>query len=262
MTVDCSNIQDLVRAVPLVQGCDIIRNGMLRMATPFRYADGSQVDLFLGQQPDLFEGWKLTDLGHTTAYLLDLHLKPWTTKRRKQIVTDICTALDVKREGGELAVYLKDGQMPLLGDAMVRLGQACIRVADLAFTQRVRPANAFREEVEEFIEMDDLRYEPDIVLPGQFGKEVPVDFEVQGRRTKSLVQTLSTGNSAAAHGLSNEIFRRWYDLNQYHQTHQFLTIYDASNDVFREDDLLRLGTLSQVFAFPADPESIKLAMAA
>ena len=148
MILDCAKIKEMVQGISLVRHCDTIRNGMVRMATPFRYPDGSLVDLFLGQNPSLFEGLKLTDLGQTTAYLLDLHVKPWATQKRKQRVADICNSLAVSREGGELVVYLPNEKASDIAEAMVRLGQACIRMSDLAFTQRLRPVNAFREDLE------------------------------------------------------------------------------------------------------------------
>ena len=262
MILDCAKIKEMVQGISLVRHCDTIRNGMVRMATPFRYPDGSLVDLFLGQNPSLFEGLKLTDLGQTTAYLLNLHVKPWATQKRKQRVADICNSLAVSREGGELVVYLPNEKASDIAEAMVRLGQACIRMSDLAFTQSLRSVNAFREDLEEFIEFGDVRYEPDILLPGQFGKDVSVDFRVYGKRVTSLVQTVSTGNSAAAHGLANEVFRRWYDLTPQRSANQFVTVYDASNDVFRGDDLARLSDVSQVFAFPAEQDALKLAIAA
>lgn len=118
------------------------------------------------------------------------------------------------------------------------------------------------DEFEEFLAQIELDYDGPLSLTGPFDNQVEVDFRVRGRHVVSLIQTLSTANSNAAHGLSNEVFRKWYDLKASQVDHQLLTIYDTTDDVFRRDDLNRLGTLSTVLGFPADQESIRTALAA
>ena len=145
---------------------------------------------------------------------------------------------------------------------MVRLSQACIRVADLAFTQRFRSVGVFREEFEEFLADEALEYDLLFALPGRYGNTIDVDFRVYGRHVKTLVLTLSTGNAVSAHGLVNEVFRRWYDLESYRKDHQSLTVFDTTNDVFRDDDLARLGDMSLVVGFPADTERLRPILAA
>lgn len=263
MSFDCDTLKQLVTSLALVRECDVVGNGMLRMATPFRYPDGAYIDLFLGQTDNVFAPFRLTDLGNTTAYLLDLQLKPWATQRRKRIIDDISKSLGIDREGAELVVPLTEDKLKdHLPDHMVRLAQACIRMADLSFTQRLRTVPEFREDLEEYISSVGVAVEPQLALPGRFGKDVPIDFRTRGRRVQSLILTLSTQNSAAAHPLANEVFRKWYDLESYRSEYQLLTIYDSSNDVFRPDDIERLGEKSTVLAFPAQEEMISEAIAA
>lgn len=260
MTMDCAGLRKLVEGFSLVKECDEIRNGMLRISTPFQYADGSHVDMFF--ERDLAQEWKLTDMGQTFAYLLDLHVKPWSSKRREQALSDICTSLGVSREGGQLFVRVPENRPDILTSAMVCLAQACLRVSDLAMTQRFRMVSAFRDDVEEFVANADLLYETQYALEGRYGKPVEVDFRIKGRATSSLVLTLSTANATAAHGLCNEVFRRWYDLEHHRSEHLFLTAYDTTTDVFREDDLHRLRDVSAVLGFPAEADAMHEAIAA
>lgn len=257
MPINCNNIHEFIKGFSLVEECDVIQNGMMRLATPFQYPEGSNIDIFLNKSNTLFPDWILTDLGQTTAYLLNLHLKHWTTKKRKQLVSDICIALGVELDGGEFMIKLQEDHISELPQAIVRLSQACVRVSDLAFTQRLQAINDFHEDFEEFLESADIKYDTGASLIGQYDRKVEVDFRVYGQRLTSLVQTLSTGNSAASHGMANEVFRRWYDLRNHRTENQFLTVYDSSNDVFRDDDIARLGELSTVFAFPANLENIQ-----
>lgn len=262
MTPDCSNIRSLITDVCLITACDQVRDGSLRLATPFRYPDGTQIDVFLKVDGDLFEGFELSDKGQTTAYLLDLHVKPWTSQKRKQTLADICTTLGVEQEGGAFRVRLKKEQMKDLPDAMLRLAQVCIRVADLAYTQRLRAPLALTEDFEEFIVTLDRPYQPGVKIAGQYGKEVSFDFLVEGQRMRSLVQILSTANRFAAHTLSNEAFARWYDITPTRNDFQCLTVYDSSNDVFREEDLKRLESVSNIVSFPAETDRLILSLAA
>lgn len=261
-SLTCSSIQDSIKDFSLVKDCDVIQNGTMRLATPFQYPEGSNIDMFLSNTNTLIPEWVLSDFGQTTAYLLNLHLKHWATKKRKQLVSDICASLGVELDGGQLQIKIQADRISELPQAIVRLSQACVRVSDLAFTQRLQAANAFGEDFEEFLEAADLKYDTNVVLIGQYEKKVEVDFLVYGRRMKSLVQTISTGNAAASHGMTTEVFRRWFDLMNHKSMHQFLTIYDSSNDVFRDDDIARLGEFSTVFAYPANDESIQQALVA
>jgi hypothetical protein len=260
MPLDCNALREHVSRFSLVGECDVIANGMLRFSTPFQYPDGSNIDLFLGEGKAPYHKLVLTDLGQTTANLLDLHIKPWATKKRKQVIADICRTLDVEHEGGEFKVTFDD--LKSLPGLIIRLSQACIRAGDLMFTQRLQSPVVFRDDLEEFISAWNLPYEPNVEIVGQFGRPVPVDFSVNGAHTKSLVLAASTGSAAASRPVTNEIFRKWNDLENVRQHFQFLSIYDSKNNYFRDDDLARLETISTVLAFPAQEQVLEAALAA
>src|SRR5580658_6820157 len=99
MALACDNLKEYATQLSLVTACDVIKSGLLRLSTPFRYPDGSQIDLFLGPTGEVFDRYRISDLGQTAAYLLDLQLKPWATQKRKLIVEDVCRALAVERDG-------------------------------------------------------------------------------------------------------------------------------------------------------------------
>src|SRR5271169_114649 len=130
MPLNCGDLQQLVQGFSLIHGCDVVGGDKLRLATPFKYPDGSNIDVFLWSARDLFNGYVLSDLGQTASYLFDLQIKAQTTKRRKQIIADICDALNVQNENGELRILLPEENREQIPSAIVRLAQACIRVAD------------------------------------------------------------------------------------------------------------------------------------
>jgi hypothetical protein len=258
----CNDLQPILKSFSLVQSCEIIQNGMLRIQTPFQYMDGSKIDLFIGSNDNLFKPIVISDMGETLATLNDVQVKPWSTKKRKDMVTEICRSLDVEQTGGEFCINLRPDQLNEIPMAIVRLSQACIRIADIALSQRNRMMGQFKEELEEAIALADLEYESSVAIEGRFGKPIDIDFRVKGTKIITLVQTLSTANTAASHQLSNEVFRKWYDLENVRNQYQFLTIYDSSTDVFRPDDLARIEAVSTTLAFPAQQELMIPTMAA
>ena len=151
-SMDCNDVKRAISGFSLVVDCGRIDNGLMRLATPFRYPDGSLIDVFVLSDPSRLPqvpSFTISDLGQTTANLLDMHIKTWTTKKRKQAVADVCASLGVAQRGGEFVIEL--ASLSELSDAIVRLSQACIRVSDLIFTQRISAPVSFRDDVEEFL---------------------------------------------------------------------------------------------------------------
>lgn len=259
--VDCQSLKEIVSKFSLVEDCDIVSSGALRIATPFNYPNGSQVDLFLEHSNDLFPQYILSDYGLTANYLLDMHINAWSTSKRRQLIQDICETLEVDLDTGVFRISL--GQdITSLSSAIVRLAQACIRVSDLSFTQRLQSSATFQENVEEFIAGADLPYESEPVLVGALGNPVKVDFRVKGAKVISLVQTLSAPNPVNAHPKSVEVFTRWFDLQSHNgQRHQFVSVFDTVNS-FKGYDLERLSLVSTVVGFPEEQEALKEILAA
>ncbi len=259
MNLDCLSLKEYLTSFSLVNDCDVVKDGSLRISTPFQYPNGSSIDVFMSPE-NLLSELELSDKGQTSAYLLDLQIKHWTTARRKTLVSDICKSLGVTNDSGILKVVFQSADIKTLPNHLVRLAQACIRVSDIAFTQRFRTQSVFAEDVEEFIEGTQLAYKTGYVVNSRFGKMVEFDFQVQGERIKSLVQTVST-SSVTAHSISNEVFRKWYDV-QDRSEFQRITVYDSSRDIFRDDDISRLSELSTVVAFPDESGKLKELIAA
>lgn len=264
MPRECPEVQRLVAGFSLVKGCDRIGSGALRIATPFTYPDTSNVDIFIENVEDLTGPRVIvSDLGQTTDFLLNLKLAPWGTRKRKQVVGDICASLGVQSQRGVLSVELSPHELNRLSDAIVRVSQACIRVADLCFTKRLSAPGVFKEEVEEFLSGKDLEIEADATFPGIYGRQIEIDFAVRGRTVSSLVQSMSTAYPSASHQLAVETFTKWHDLApEVRHQHQLITIYNSDLRVFRDDDLTRLREYSAVFGFPVEEELLAAAIAA
>jgi hypothetical protein len=232
--------------VSLVRQLDELPTGYLRIETPFKYPDGSSIDVFI-HPPSRVPEVRLSDLGQTTAWLLDLQVRPWLSKKRQGLLEDALHTYDVQQSGGELTLMVSGAQE--LPEGVIRLSQACLRVADLSFTRRSSLQSTFAEEIEQMLDDAELPYESGAEIPGKYGNLIHVDFSVQGRRTRSLVLTLASQSTSAAHTTSNEIFRKWHDLDVPNRDSQFLTVFDDRSNAYRDEDLKRLEAVSTVLPF-------------
>jgi hypothetical protein len=72
----------------------------------------------------------------------------------------------------------------------------------------------------------------------------------------------SSGNTSQAHVVANEIFRKWFDLNDSSgRSEGRITVFDDRYDVYRSDDMNRLRDCSHLVAL-SDRQAIMDAIAA
>lgn len=248
----------LLSSVSLVRSADMLPSGYLRLETPFKYPDGTSIDVFV-EPKALLPEIRLSDLGQTTGWLLNLQMKPWLSRKRRALVDDALSTYGVAQSGGELVLDIPEAAA--LPDGIIRLSQACLRVADLSFTRRSSLQSSFLEEVEEVLDDSELSYTANAEVLGKFGNVVRVDFSVEGRRSKSLVLTLGSQNPSAAHTLANEVFKRWHYLNVSARPEQRVTLFDDRSSVYRDEDLKALEEVSTVLPF-SDRNGVRELLAA
>lgn len=242
--IKLEDVRAAVSGHGLVQAVDRVPTGAIRLETVFLYPEGSSVDLFLVEKEPLLESLVLSDLANTMAWLHDMQVKPWLSKKRQQLLTDAIRTYGVQLRGGalELPVHSVDDIVP----GVVRLGQSCIRAADLYYTRRSSLQIAVNEDLEEVLVDTNSEFEANVELEGRYGKPIRVDFLVRGTRRQSAILTLATTTTSQAHVLANEVFRKWYDLDIPSRSEQRLTVFDDSHDVYKDDDLRRLSDKSVV----------------
>jgi len=243
--MDLEAIRKAVAGHSLVRAVDQLPTGPVRFETAFLYPEGSSVDLFMVEDGPLLPAHRLSDLGNTMAWLHDVQVKPWLSKKRQQFLSDAIRTHGVVQRGGALERTLHTGDELMPG--LISLGQACIRAADLVYTRRSSLQVPVNEDVEELLADTNLPFEADVVLDGRFGP-VRVDFVVTGARRQSALLTLSTSTASQAHILANEVFRKWFDLDMPNRSEERVTVFDDRHDVYRDEDLRRLREKSTVIA--------------
>lgn len=242
------DIKQALSSFELVVSSNLTADGAQRLQTPFRYSDGALIDLFLYPPNNLLKAFRVTDLGLTASALVNLDFNILSTKRRKAHVEEICNPLDVLQQNGEF--YIDMPSLDQLPDAIARLAQACIRVSDMVLNLRIKPLILFKDDLEELFYDHYLEYESPVLLTGAYGNKVNIDFKVTGKTGPVLIEAISTRSPHSSHVIATEAFVKWSDLSEGSNSKNFVTIYDTTANVFKEEDLKRLEGVSRLIPHP------------
>ena len=198
---------DCLKRTSLIKEADLIKNSHVRMETGFLYPDGSSVDIFIKNDHDLFKNIDvvLTDFGNSISWLNMIGIDPFKSQKKSGILKNIFETYGIREEGGCLECRIN---IDSVAEGIVRLGQACLRVADLSYTVRFAPQSLFAEEVEEVLDESGLAYERNAKILGRARNMVKVDFKVRGPRTESALMLLpaETRSETAAHQKAAHVF--------------------------------------------------------
>jgi len=254
----------MAHSLSLVRECDVVRNGALRISTPFSYPNGDFIDVFLQVEKNLFRSLSLSDYGYTSMYLRSAQIEIGATAKKRNVIGSILSQLGVKMVGGDLVVEVEPANPNDISDAIFRLSQACLRISDFASHQQPRIANPFRDEVAVFLrKIPGLTATPNPKVPGRFSNDVRVDFETASQRQLSYICVLASLSESAAHTTANETFRKWYDIAGGRMSERpRITIYDSKSPYLKASDKKRLQDYSSVVAYPSEDNELQKLIAA
>ncbi|QCG91634.1 DUF1828 domain-containing protein [Azospirillum sp. TSH100] len=134
--MELTEVKDRFKSCPLVEEIDMLPKGHVRISTAFRYPDGSSVDVFIADRPSLLSKimpMTLTDFGNTFLWLDQMDIRPLRSARRRRLTLDILETHGIEHSKGVLSCNVAPQELAI---GVIRLGQACIRVADLIFTHK------------------------------------------------------------------------------------------------------------------------------
>ncbi len=121
----------LGRSLPPLFECSPVPMEGVRVRTPMMYPDGGIVDVFVLERGD---GFTVTDFGDALGWLHLQSVSHSRSRRQQLLIDDVCQTLGVVLFRDQL--ILRDIKTEELGDAVMRLGQAVVRVSDIWFTRR------------------------------------------------------------------------------------------------------------------------------
>jgi len=240
----------------MVRACTVmVHEAVVRVQTQFRYPGGEYVELFY---QDGLNGIEFTDFGQTMSQLLSLGVDVDTSARRQTYVKDVCDQLKIARRGAELMVAIEGDDDAATFDAFIRIGQGCVKVADLYLTHRGRLLSAFADDLVEGLESLGLPVDQGVEVPGRGGRQVTLDYLVDGPNHPTAILALTATNAARAHHVASDAFTKWYDLSEHQPNFKFVTVLDSRRvDQFREADIDRLEVYSSVLEFPEQADELR-----
>jgi hypothetical protein len=217
-----------------------------RVRTPFLYPDGDVVDLY-AKTRGANEPVTLTDLGESLRWLRMQNAASRRTAKQRRMVDDVCLTQGVQLFRGMLTVNIANHED--LPTAIVRLGEAAIRVSDIWFTFRTRAAETVTDEVAEFLTERQIPFQAGERIAGRSGKTWPIDFHTMTEQRSALTCVLASGSRASARGVVNQVVATWVDVNHLSlgpQGLRLVSLFDDTMDIWTPEDFNLLEPLSTV----------------
>jgi len=242
----------LAPALGDLYACDRV-NDQVRIRTPYLYPDGTVIDIFCS---DGMHGETLSDLGETLGWLRTQGAPSRRSGRQRRLLDDICVPHNVELFKGSLLTRVR--QPEALADAVTRLGQVCLRVADLSLLLRTQGFASVVDEVEEFLGEQRISLVRGEKLIGRSARVWTVDFHTRSAARSALVTVLSTGTRGGTHGLANRAVAQWVDLNHLSvgpEGYRLVSLFDDSADVWSPEDVSLVSSVSDI-ALWSRPDSL------
>lgn len=215
-----------------------------RIRTPYLYPDGDNIDLFCKTEDGVIT---ISDLGETARWLRMQTLSPRRSPKQSALLSDACQTHGVEFFRGALLARCRSEDS--LAAVVSRVAQAALRVSDLWFTFRARSIESVTEEVAELLSERKFDFARSEKLSGRSGRAWIPDFHVRAPVRSSLVFVLSTGSRAAARPVAEHVLAAWHDLNYLAvgpEALRFVSLFDDTADVWREEDFKLLESLSSI----------------
>lgn len=213
--------------------------GDVKIRTPMLFPDGGVIDVFVVEQNG---GYVVTDYGDGLGWLRTQSRSGKLSTRQRDLMLDACATLDVGFSSGQLVVECSHGAE--LADAVNRLAQAVVRVADIWFTFRTKTGHSVANEVETWLRARDFKVARSQMHTGVSGKRWNVDFTVVWDQQPSIVFLMSTASHAYARQLCNHVVAGSRDLRNlvlFGARANRVALVDDSVAVWRPEDIALIG---------------------
>lgn len=235
----------IAATLPPLFGCSAAPYEGARVTTPLRYPDGGIVDVFVLERQGEYV---LTDFGEALGWLRMQSPSDNLSPRQNRFVNDVCRTLGVRLERGELT--LRIGKNDALGEAVLRLAQAVVRVSDIRFTfQRQRPQTTAKE-VEKWLRERQINFQRSVLRQGRSRKNWRVNFETHLDNRTSMVFLLSTRDRSAVNSITERVTTACLDLNYMREPQRgvirFVSLFDDNRDVWRQEDYNLMNQVSTI----------------
>lgn len=232
------------KSLPALFECSPAAQEGVRVRTPLLYPDGGIVDVFVLERNGRYI---VTDFGDALGWLRMQSVTVRRSQKEQLLIDDVCQTLGIEFRDGQLT--LRPGGDGELSETVLRLAQAVVRVSDLWFTLRTRAAETTADEVDDWLREKQIPFERAVKQPGRSGQYWTIDFRARVSERTSLVFLLSTGSRGAVRRITERVLAGCVDLSHLGANQPnlgFVSLFDDTSDVWREEDFALLNTYSQI----------------
>lgn len=225
----------------------------VRVRTPMMYPDGGIVDVFVLERG---ETYTITDFGDALGWLQLQSVSRSRSRRQLLLIDDVCQTLRVELFKGQLVIRGVNAEE--LGDAVIRLAQAVVRVSDVWFTARTQSFQTTADDVEEWLQEKRIDYERNVRKQGRSHRDWTINFQTQAERT-SLIFLLGTGTRGAVPRITEHVLAGCVDLHHLQVQDPrltFVSLFDDTQDVWRDQDFRLVEDHSEV-AYWSSPDTLE-----
>ncbi len=156
----------------------------VEITTPFLDRDNDTIQLFLKETED--KKILLSDGGDTISELETIGIDV-SRGRRKELVETILRQNGAKLNNSEIAVVTTYENFPIAKNNIIR---AILAINDLYYLTPRTVSTVFKEEVEEFLQKNEIRYSTGFGLIGRSGLYQPFHFLIQSAHRDIVMQAI------------------------------------------------------------------------
>jgi hypothetical protein len=232
------------KSLPALFECSPAAQEGVRVRTPLLYPDGGVVDVFVLERNGRYI---VTDFGDALGWLRMQSVSVRRSRKQQLLIDDVCQTLGIEFSSGQLT--LRSGGDDELGETVLLLAQAVVRVSDLWFTLRARSVETTADEVSDWLREKQIPFDRAVRQPGRSGQHWTIDFRTRASERTSLVFLLSTGSRPAVRRITERVLAGCVDLSHLKVSEPnlgFVSLFDDTSDVWREEDFALVNTTSEI----------------
>lgn len=241
--MNCSELTEIVRTAPLAGFRCSQDEEFLRLDTPFRYPDGGAVELFV--EP-LSGSLRVSDFGEAFRFLEKGGLEPLRSPGRRRSIEFAIKMAGATLHEGVIEIVISDYKdlMP----AIIRLGQAMTRVADLSLLVKGSLINTFSDAVEDYLKVytDGVEIKRGAMVRGSATSH-QVDIWTKSKKGVAVVESLSAITRTGANAQTAFTIQKFADISAIGPgAPNRFTVLDDSGDVWSDSLRMQLAQFSDV----------------
>ena len=216
----------------------------VQVRTPMLYPDGDVVDVFVLESGDRYT---VTDFGDALGWLGLQAVSRQRSPKQQMLIRDICQTLRIELFNDQLV--LRSVTDDALGESVLRVAQAAVRISDLWFTLRFQSFQNTADEVEEWLLEKQISFERQVQKQGRSMRDWTIDFQTYTASRTSLVFLLSTGTRGAVRRLAEHVLAGCVDLSHLKANQpdlSFVSLFDDTADIWRPEDFSLVDAHSEI----------------